>query len=248
MLTIVRAPVVIVLLAVGVLWPAIWSGKPAQRKATPGGLRHSPRSQHSHGNRGYNGRRLCGNKTTPSRSTAPASARQQPSPTASSTPAAPQPAAPFPWSNLITAVSTVTAGLGGIFLKDRLDIKRDRGQRRRDAYAGLMLSLDELTRVIGAPLTVGSDLFPGSLGHAIAQAVGTVQRAYFAVYLAGSSRVQPVAGKAWQAAWDIHDWGGVGVGPGLQQRTAIDELEDLRAKLREAAAAFADAARSEIAN
>jgi hypothetical protein len=146
---------------------------------------------------------------------------------------------------LITAVSTLAAGLGGIWLKERLDTKREQGQRQRDAYAGLLLSLDELARVIGAPLTVDGGLQAGTVRQGIAQTVGTVQRSYFAVHMAGSASVQPVAGKAWQAAWDIHDWATTDLPD--QGRSAIDQLEELRGKLEHANAAFANAVRKETA-
>ena len=163
------------------------------------------------------------------------------SPEPATTPPAPRPAgASFPWSNLITAVSTVAAGLGGLLLRDWLDTRRDRGQRRRDAYAAFLVSLDELARAIEAPLTASGELTAGTL----AQAVRTVQRSYFAVYIDGSTSVEPVAGKACQAAWDIHNW--VTTGPD-QGRPATDQLEELREKLSAAGTAFADAVRKETA-
>jgi len=172
------------------------------------------------------------------------SAAPRPRAEATTAPTSPQPGTPFPWSTLITAVSTLAAGLGGIWLKDRFDARSDRGQRRRDAYAGLLLSLDELNRTIGAPGTV--ETFTGTLSQAISTGVANVQRTYFAVYLAGSPRVQPLAGKAWEAAWNIHEWSVIG-SPDPKGRTAIEQLEDLRGKLREAAEVFADAARKETA-
>jgi hypothetical protein len=139
----------------------------------------------------------------------------------------------------------VAAGLGGILLRDWLDTRRDRAQRQRDAYAALLASLDELARVIGAPLTAGGELTAGTLAQEIAQAVRTVQRSYFAVYIDGSASVQPVAGKACQAAWDIHNW--VTTGQPDQGRPATDQLEELRGKLSAAGTAFADAVRQETA-
>ena len=64
--------------------------------------------------------------------------------------------------------------------------------------------------------------------------------------MTGAPRVQPLAGRAWQAAWDIHDWTD-GNRPDLQGCPAIDVLEDLRGKLRNAAKDFANAVRKETA-
>jgi len=169
------------------------------------------------------------------------------SPEPATTPRAPQPAgSSFPWSNLITAVSSVAAGLGGILLRDWLDTRREAGQRQRDAYAALLVSLDELARVIEAPLTPGGELKAGTLTQGIAQAVKTVQRSYFAVYIDGSASVQAVAGKACQAAWDIHNW--VTTGQREQGGPATGQLEELREKLTAAGTAFADAVRAETAS
>jgi len=168
------------------------------------------------------------------------------SPEPATTPPAPRSAgSSFPWSNLITAVSTVAAGLGGLLLRDWLDTRRDRGRRQRDGYAALLVSLDELARVIAAPLTAGAEEKAGTLAQRIEQAVRTVQRSYFAVYMDGSASVQPLAGKASQAAWDIHNW--VTTGQPDQGRPATDQLEELRAKLSAAGTAFADAVRKETA-
>jgi hypothetical protein len=143
-------------------------------------------------------------------------------------------------------VATLAAGLGGIGLKDHFDTRRDKAQRRREAYAALMLNLDELIRSIGAPQTISAELRNGTLGEAIAAVAGNVQRTYFAVYLSGSPRVQPLAGTAWDAAWKIHDWI-TADHSGMEERQALDQLEDLRGKLRKASAAFANAARNETA-
>jgi hypothetical protein len=181
--------------------------------------------------------------TAVSPSPVPSASTQLASPKATATP---QPSgSSFPWSNLITAVSTVAAGLGGIWLKDRYDSRRDRRQRRRDVYATFLLNLDELQRVIGAPRTVG-ELFAGTLEQAIAQATGDIQRAYFTVNLTGSRSVQSSAAKAWAAAWDIHDW--LDAPDANQAQTSLDRLEELRGKLREAGGEFIRAARMEIAS
>ena len=88
------------------------------------------------------------------------------SPKATMAPASSQPTGSgVPWSTLITAASTLAAGLGGILLKATSIAGKTGGQRQRDAYAGLMLSLDELVRVIGSPLTVSSELRAGPWGR-----------------------------------------------------------------------------------
>jgi len=142
-------------------------------------------------------------------------------------------------------VSAVAAGLGGIVVRDWLDARRERGQRRRDAYAALLVSLDELARVTGAPPAAGGELAAGALAQPVAQGVRSVQRAYFAVYIDGSAGVQPAAATACQAAWDIHHWATTGqLG---QRRPAAGQLAELRGKLAAASAAFADAVRTERA-
>jgi hypothetical protein len=52
---------------------------------------------------------------------------------------------------VITATSTLIAGWGGISLKDKYDTGRSKQDRRRAAYLELMLRLDDLRRIFGAP-------------------------------------------------------------------------------------------------
>jgi hypothetical protein len=116
----------------------------------------------------------------------------------------------IPWDLLITAGSTLVAGVGGALggagLAGRQQLQRDRQQRRLDAYSELALRLDELNRTLGAPQTLTESKLTTTLGSSVGQAVGAVQVAYFAVYLSGSKKLQPLAGEAWQAAWNIQNW------------------------------------------
>jgi hypothetical protein len=150
----------------------------------------------------------------------------------------------FPWDSLITAVSTLVAGFGGISWTDRRDAARYRERSRQDAYLELMLALDEFRRVLGAPETLdGQALSADSLGAAVGHALAPVQRAYFSVFLTGTPRVQLLAGKAWQAAWDVNDW----VNGGGHTTADIGELRELLTALGKAGQEFADAARREEA-
>jgi hypothetical protein len=112
-----------------------------------------------------------------------------------------------PWATAITAASTLIAGWGGISLKDWHDARRARQDRRRAAYLELMLRLDDLRRIFGAPQTLDERaLAAGTIGKSMGQAVGEIQRAYFSVFLVAPRNVQALAGAAWDAAWKIHDW------------------------------------------
>lgn len=153
----------------------------------------------------------------------------------------------FPWGNLITAISTLVAGFGGISLKDWSDARRAREQRRRVAYLELMLSLDRMNRSFSAPHTLGRDALTGSAKEETAEAVGSVQQAYFSVFLTGAKRVQPLAGKAWQAAWDVQKWFDSADKRSGELQDLVMELEDLLVKLSDASSEFASAARREEA-
>lgn len=148
----------------------------------------------------------------------------------------------FPWDTLITAASTLIAGFGGISLKDRRDTARVREQVRLDANLEMMLRLDQLERVFSSAETLDPHVLAATVGKSAAQAIGSVQRAYFKVFLVASRRVQPTAGKAWRAAWDIHSgW------LDSDGRSDIGKLKELLASLRTASTAFADAVQREEA-
>ena len=146
----------------------------------------------------------------------------------------------FPWATAITAALTLIAGWGGISLKDWHDARRARQDRRRAAYLELMLRLDGLRRIFGAPRTLDERaLSAGTIGKAMGQAVGEVQRAYFNVFLVAPGNVQALAGAAWDAAWKIHDWFDSG-GPGPAD---LSELEKRVTAFAQKSTAFAAAAR-----
>lgn len=71
------------------------------------------------------------------------------------------------------------------------------------------------------------------------QAVGSIQRAYFAVFLVASPEVRQLAGAAWQAAWDIHDWFDAA------EWTDVAALTQLLTTFKAKNTAFADAAQAE---
>jgi hypothetical protein len=148
---------------------------------------------------------------------------------------------PFPWGTAITAASTLIAGWGGISLKDWRDTSRARQDRRRAAYLELMLRLDDLRRIFGAPQTLDQRaLAAGTIGKAMGQAVGEIQRAYFDVFLVAPRNVQALAGAAWSAAWEIHDWfDSGGSGP-----TDLTELKKHLTAFGQKSTAFAAAARA----
>jgi hypothetical protein len=147
----------------------------------------------------------------------------------------------FPWETAITAASTLIAGWGGISLKDWRDASRARQDRRRAAYLELMLRLDDLRRIFGAPQTLDERaLAAGTIGKAMGQAVGEIQRAYFNVFLMAPQNVQALAGAAWSAAWEIHDWFDSG-GPGPADLT---ELRKRLTAFGQKSMAFASAARA----
>ena len=62
---------------------------------------------------------------------------------------------------------------------------------RHKPVGSLMLSLDELRRTFGAPATLDESARNSTIGALTGQAVASIQKAYFAVYLIGSRRVQP---------------------------------------------------------
>jgi hypothetical protein len=158
------------------------------------------------------------------------------------------PVVAFPYDVLITGAATliagVSGGVGGSWLIGRQTDRRDKQQRRLSAYSNLMLRLDELTRTFGAYETFADAKMDEKLIRLVNPAVGRIQVAYFAVYLSGSEDVQPLVGKAWQAAWDVHGW----FNPrDASKEQTIEQLSRLVDDLRAASTAFADAARKEVA-
>jgi hypothetical protein len=161
-------------------------------------------------------------------------------PSVTSAPAAPQPAgSPFPWDVLITALSTLAAGIGGVWLTDHLGAKRSRSAQLLDRYAGLASSLDQLIRLIRHPDTVNLSELPPTVGAAIGLTVGSVQRSYAPVYLTAPEPIQSLAEQAWKAAWEIQLW------LDHKGQSSGDELVQLVESLDLAAANFAKAVRAE---
>ena len=102
-----------------------------------------------------------------------------------------------------------------------------------------MLSLDQLRRVFGAPETLDERALSGTVVETMGQAVGSVQRAYFPVFVVASRPMQQSAGQAWQAAWDIYDWFGTG------ERSDLETLKRLLTVFQAKSMAFANAAQAE---
>jgi hypothetical protein len=157
------------------------------------------------------------------------------------------PVVAFPYDVLITGAATliagVSGGVGSSWLIGRQTDRRDKQQRRLSAYSDFMLRLDELTRGFGAYETFADAKTDEKLGRLVNPAIGAIQVAYFAVYLSGSKDVQPLAGKAWQAAWAVHDWFNP---PDVSKEPTIEQLSRLVDDLRSASTVFADAARKEM--
>lgn len=142
---------------------------------------------------------------------------------------------------MITAASTLIAGWGGISLKGWHDASRRRQDRRRAAYLELMLRLDDLRRIFGAPKTLDERaLAAGTVGKAMGHAVGEIQRAYFNVFLVAPRNVQALAGAAWDDAWKIHDW----LDSGGREPADLSELEKMLTAFGQKSMAFAAAARA----
>lgn len=109
------------------------------------------------------------------------------------------------------------------------------------AYLELMFRLDDLRRIFGAPKTLDERaLTAGTIGKAIGQAVGEIQRVYFNVFLVAPRDVQALAGAAWDAAWKIHDW----LESGGRGSANLSELEKMLTAFGQKSMAFAAAARA----
>jgi hypothetical protein len=110
---------------------------------------------------------------------------------------------------LVTGGAVVVGALAGgtisgmsSWVSSRQSRKDARDDRRRSAYAAFIGAQEELRRVVLA--WQSADLPPtpdGTFGRAIAKAVGSVDRAFVAVTLAGPQKAQDdaddVRGKAW---------------------------------------------------
>jgi hypothetical protein len=80
-----------------------------------------------------------------------------------------------------------------------------RADRRRDAYAALILSLDRLERAWMADETLESDDRVQTMGAITGGSLREINEAYVAVLLAGSDGAKKKAKVARNAAWDLND-------------------------------------------
>lgn len=145
---------------------------------------------------------------------------------------------------LITGAFTLAAGFGGILAIGLRDSKRAKRDRRREAYLELMLALDQFNRIFSAPLTVDQRTRSGTVGQAVGDAANRVQIAYFSVFLVAPRNVQLKAGKAWQAAWAVHDRLKGKPDDNREPVDFVDELTTLTGDLATASMEFANAART----
>ena len=76
--------------------------------------------------------------------------------------------------------------------------------RRRDAYAALILRLDELRRIFTAPHSI--DAATTKVGTLVGQTVAAIEPAHVAVLLTGPANAREAAEKAMRSAWAIYDW------------------------------------------
>ena len=86
----------------------------------------------------------------------------------------------------------------------RREHKEARDERRRDAYAALIIAVDRLDRTWRAPATLDAAAV-SAMRPVTGQAVAAIQRCYVAVLLTGSRRAQEAAGLVRTSAWELHD-------------------------------------------
>jgi hypothetical protein len=152
----------------------------------------------------------------------------------------------FPWSNLITAVASVSAALGAVVLTQRYTQRRDRGISRREAYEAFIRALDGLDRIWVPLLPSGGNFDHQNTGSATNQAADQIQDAYIAVLLLGTARSRNNANVARQAAWKLSDR----VKPASHQEAVVapsfEQLKPLADGFRDARRAFIEAAAREF--
>jgi hypothetical protein len=81
----------------------------------------------------------------------------------------------------------------------------ERADRRRDAYASLILALDDLERAWRASETLEVDKQAQTMGAITGGSLREIHQAYVAVLLAGSDEARKKAKAAHTAAWDLND-------------------------------------------
>jgi hypothetical protein len=152
----------------------------------------------------------------------------------------------FPWSNLITAVATVAAGLGGVILTQRDAQRRYRRTSRRQAYEVFILALDGLDRIWVPLLPSGEDFDQQKVATATNQAADQIQSAYVAVLLVGAARAKAKAEAVRLATWKLSDR----VRPAGGQNAAVvpsfEQLKPLACDFRAARRTFIEAAEQEL--
>lgn len=80
-----------------------------------------------------------------------------------------------------------------------------RSDRRRDAYAALILAFDHLERAWIANGTLEPDYLAQSMVDVTGGALREIQRTYVSVLLTGSSEAKQKAKTARNSAWDLND-------------------------------------------
>jgi hypothetical protein len=115
---------------------------------------------------------------------------------------------------------------------------------RRAAYATFVGSAEELTKLMVAHPTMESPPAPATpIGESLGRTVGSVDRTYTAVLLAGSEEATVKANDVRQKAWRIHNW----VHARRPEVPDFGELGALTGDYATACDAFSELARSELA-
>jgi len=152
-----------------------------------------------------------------------------------------------PWSNVITAVATVTAALGAVALTGRYNDTINRRDQRRADYAKLVQAagdiLDHHRLVLRTELSALDDSTVAELNRRTDTLLGELHRAAAAVEMAGSRTARSHAKRIYemaQGAVGTH-WGR---GQGSLESTVIRGAGDLA--FENEIGAFIDAMRHEI--
>jgi hypothetical protein len=152
----------------------------------------------------------------------------------------------FPWSNLITAVASVAAGLGTLMLTQRYAQRRDREASRREAYEAFILALDGLDRIWAPLLRAEREFDQQSVGSATNQATDQIQGAYVTVLLVGTTKAKQNANAARQAAWKLSDRSQVPSGQQAFVVPGFEQLKPLACDFRKGRRTFIDAVEREF--
>jgi len=120
--------------------------------------------------------------------------------------------------------------------------KEAEDSRRREAYAGFIIAVDELERLWNAPATLSGMASAQAMGPLTARAVAAVQRCYVAVLLTGSARAQNAASSVRNSAWALHDY----LYPSGGQGTAGGSLQSLIGRITTDGRSFVQIAQGEL--